>query len=261
MPLSNGLYWEAEGSPDAPALVLASGLGGSAQYWKPNIDALAEDHRVLVYDQRGTGRSDRAFPESVTVADFADDILAVMDAAGIETASLIGHALGAVAGLALALKAPERLDKLVLINGWARPDPHFARCFEARLSLLRDSGVRAYVAAQPIFLYPSDWSSAHSAELDGEEAGHVGAFPAISTVEARIAALKAFDVSMLLDQIDTPALLLSAADDVLVPPHCSNILAATLPNATRAKMEWGGHACNVTDPAGFHALVLDFLRS
>nr|WP_243843309.1 pyrimidine utilization protein D [Sphingomonas vulcanisoli] len=240
-------------------MVLASGLGGSAHYWQPNLVPLAQHYRVITYDQRGTGRSDRAFPASVTVADFADDILAVMDAAGVEKAHLVGHALGAAAGLALATKAPERLDKLVLVNGWAAPDPHFARCFDARLSLLRDSGVRAYIAAQPIFLYPADWSSRHSAELDGEEDAHVAAFPAIRTVEARIAALRAFDISMLLGQIATPALVLSAADDALVPPHCSDVLTAMLPNATPARMAWGGHACNVTDPDGFHALVLDFL--
>lgn len=149
----------------------------------------------------------------------------------------------------------------MLVNGWAAPDPHFARCFDARLSLLRDSGVRAYVAAQPIFLYPADWSSAHSEALDGEEAAHVAAFPAISTVEARIAALRAFDASMLLDQVAARTLVLSAADDALVPPHCSEILAHGLPNAVAHRMGWGGHACNVTDPAGFNALVLDFLRS
>ena len=261
MPLTDGVYWEAEGSPDALALLLASGLGGSAHYWKPNLAALARDHRVITYDQRGTGRSDRAFPATVTVADFAEDIVAVIDAAGVERAHLIGHALGAVAGLAVALKAADRLGRLVMVNGWAAPDPHFARCFDARLSLLRDSGVRAYVAAQPLFLYPADWSSTHTVELDGEEDAHVAAFPAISTVEARIAALRAFDASMLLDQVAAPTLVLSAADDALVPPRCSDALVAGLPHATTARMAWGGHACNVTDPEGFHALVLDFLRS
>ena len=261
MPLTSGLYWEADGSPGAPGVVLASGLGGSAHYWKPNVDALRQDFRVVTYDQRGTGRSDRTFPATVTVSDFADDIVMVMEAAGLEKAHVIGHALGAVAGLALALKAQERLEKLVLVNGWAQPDPHFARCFDARLALLRDSGVRAYVAAQPIFLYPADWSSAHAVEIDGEEDAHVAAFPAVSTVEARIAALRAFDASMLLDQIPAPTLVLSAADDALVPPHCSDVLVAKLPNATAAPMAWGGHACNVTDPERFNALVLDFFRS
>lgn len=260
MPLSSGLFWEAHGPVDGPPLLLASGLGGSAHYWAPNLPALAERFRVVTYDQRGTGRSDRAFPETVTVADFADDILTVMDAAGLEGTSLIGHALGAVAGLALALKAPERLDRLVLVNGWASPDAHFARCFDVRLALLRDSGARAYVHAQPIFLYPADWSSAHAALLDAEEDAHVAAFPAATTVEARIAALRAFDIGDVIGDIAHPTLVLSAADDALVPPGCSDPLVKGLPGATGRRMNWGGHACNVTDPETFNALVLDFLE-
>ena len=83
MPVDSGIYWEAHGPIDAPVLLLASGLGGSAYYWMPNLAALTERFRVLVYDQRGAGRSDRAFPETVAVADFADDILMVLDAAGL----------------------------------------------------------------------------------------------------------------------------------------------------------------------------------
>jgi len=261
MAKASGLHWEAAGPVYAPVVVLASGLGGSAGYWKPNLPALTERFRVLSYDQRGTGRSTRAFPPEVTVADFADDIVTVMDEAGVDRASLIGHALGAVAGLALALKAPERLDKLVLINGWARPDPHFARCFDARLALLRGSGARAYVQAQPIFLYPADWSSAHSAEIDAEEDAHVATFPSAATVEARIAALRAFDIADMLGEIGSPTLVLSAADDLLVPPSCSDVLANGLPNAVARRMAWGGHACNVTDPETFNTHVLTFLES
>ena len=261
MTLDAGLYWEAHGPLDGSPLILSSGLGGSASYWAPNLAALSETHRVILYDHRGTGRSEAALPDPVTVASFADDIVGVLDAAGIERASLIGHAAGGVAGLALALRAPERLDKLVVVNGWARPDPHFARCFDTRLALLRDSGVRAYVRAQPIFLYPAGWASEHSFRLDGEEDAHVAAFPAVETIEARIAALRAFDIEIALGQIGVPVLALAAADDMLVPADCSRVLATGIPGARAATMAWGGHACNVTDPEGFAALVLDFLRS
>jgi aminoacrylate hydrolase len=103
-----GLYYELHGAPDAPPLILSSGLGGSAHYWKPNIAALAEHFHVIAYDHRGTGRSDRALPNVVAVDDFADDILSIMDALDTKRAHLIGHAAGGVAALALALKARER---------------------------------------------------------------------------------------------------------------------------------------------------------
>ena len=99
MPFAAGLYYEVHGPEDAPPLILSSGLGGSANYWKPNIPAVAEHYRVIAYYHRGTGRSDRALPDVVTVDHFADDILLLMDALGIPKAHIIGHAAGGVAGL------------------------------------------------------------------------------------------------------------------------------------------------------------------
>lgn len=154
-----GLHYEIRGAADGPPLILSAGLGGSAAYWAPNLDALARRHRLILYDHRGTGRSDRALPPDLSVDDMADDVLALMDGLGLAGASLIGHAAGGAIGLALALKAPHRLDRLVVVNGFARPDPHFRRCFDTRLALLRDSGVAAFLRAQPIFLYPARWIS------------------------------------------------------------------------------------------------------
>jgi aminoacrylate hydrolase len=256
-----GLYYERHGAPDAPPLILSSGLGGSANYWKPNIAALAAHFHLIAYDHRGTGRSDRALPDVVTVDDFANDILALMDALGIDSAHLIGHAAGGVAGLALALKAPERLDTLVIVNGWAKADPHFLRCFEARLNLLRHAGVEAFLRAQPIFLYPAHWISEHDAALDAELVHQLADFPGVATMEKRIIALAAFDISDRLGMFKTPMLALAAADDMLVPASCSRTLANHIPACGFAPMERGGHACNVTDPATFNRLVLEFIRS
>jgi aminoacrylate hydrolase len=256
-----GLYYERHGAPDALPLILSSGLGGSAHYWAPNIAAFAEHFHVIAYDHRGTGRSDRALPEVVTVDDFADDILALMDALGIECAHLIGHAAGGVAGLALAGKAPDRLDTLVVVNGWAKADPHFLRCFEARLNLLRHVGVEAFLRAQPIFLYPANWISEHCAALDAELAHQLTDFPGVATMEKRIAALAAFDISDRLGALTTPTLALAAADDMLIPACCSHALAQQIKSCDMAVMDSGGHACNITDPATFNRLVLEFLRS
>ena len=260
MPEAAGLYYEVHGPDDAPPMILSSGLGGSADYWKPNLRALASHFRVIVYDHRGTGRSDRALPDTVTVDDLADDIAALLDALEIERAHLMGHAAGGVAGLALALRSPERLRKLVVVNGWASPDLHFLRCFTVRLALLHGSGTEAYLRAQPIFLYPAAWISEHSAELDAELPHQLAAFPGRETMEKRIAALAAFDVARDLEQLVVPLLALAARDDMLVPYTASEAFEAA-PYAATAWMGWGGHACNVTDPGTFNLLALDYLRS
>lgn len=255
-----GLFYELHGREGAPPLILSSGLGGSASYWAPNLPALAQHFHVLAYDHRGTGRSDRTLPDVVTVDDFADDMRALMDAVGWRRAGIIGHAAGGVAGLALALKAPERVDRLVVVNGWAAADPHFLRCFEARLNLLRHAGVEAFLRAQPIFLYPANWISAHTADLDAELSHQLAGFPGAATVEKRIAALAAFDVRGRLAGLGDSTLVLVADDDMLVPSDAGLRLAAEMGGAAIARMAWGGHACNVTSVNEFNRIVLDFLR-
>lgn len=259
MPHAAGLWYEWHGPDEAEILILSPGLGGAASYWQPNLPALAERYRVLLYDHRGTGRSDRALPETLSVDDFADDVLALMDVLDIARASFMGHAAGGVAGLALALKAPHRLDRLVVVNGWAKADPHFLRCFDARLALLRDSGPEAYLRAQPIFLYPAAWSSEHSAALDAELPAQLAGFPGAASLEKRIAALAAFDVSDRLAAIAGPVLVIAAKDDMLVPCRAGRALADGLPNAGLGMPSFGGHACNATDPDSFNRFILAWL--
>lgn len=259
MPVAAGLYYEFHGPVDAPVVILSPGLGGSAGYWTPNLAALSAHYRVLLYDHRGTARSERSLPETVTIDAMADDLLALMDALGIARAHLIGHAAGGIIGLVMALKAPARLNKLIVVNGWVAPDPHFARCFDVRLTLLRHAGPAAYVRAQPIFLYPADWISANSAALDAEEPLHLSHFPPPENIERRVAALKAFDIGNRLGDIDVPMLAIVAADDMLVPASCSDPIERGITGARRVTMAWGGHACNITDPDRFNAIALEFL--
>lgn len=255
MPHAAGLWYDWHGPEDADVLILSPGLGGSADYWRPNLADFAEHYRVLLYDHRGTGRSDRDLPDA-SVDAMADDILALMDALGIARARLVGHAAGGVAGLALALKAPERLDRLVTVNAWLRPDPHFLRCFEIRLALLRDCGVDAYLRAQPLFLYPADWISANLQRLDAEAEHQRAMFPGRETVERRIAALAEFDVDSRAADFKVPIFGIAARDDMLVPFHCTNPGFFHIPCPATTVLGYGGHACNVTSPRDFALHVL-----
>lgn len=261
MPVSaSGLHYERSGTPGAPPLVLSSGLGGSASYWAPNLAALAPHFQLILYDHRGTGRSARHLPETVSVDDMGVDILSLLDELDIPSAHIMGHAAGGVAGLAAALKAPARISSLIVVNGWAKADPHFLRCFETRLALLHGSGLNAFLRAQPLFLYPANWISENLAWLDEEAEHQRQNFPGVETTEKRIAALAAFDISGRLSDISCPVLALAAADDMLVPSKASQTLAAGLPRGTLHLLDRGGHACNVTEPEAFHHIILDWLR-
>jgi aminoacrylate hydrolase len=262
----DGLYYELHGGPVAgrEVVLLSSGLGGSGAFWAPQMAALLEHWPVVLYDHRGTGRSVRELPSSPTgpysVQDMADDMVKVMDALGLAKAHVVGHAAGGNAGLALALSHPDRLGKLVVVNGWSRPDPHIKRCFDTRIHLLNDSGPGAYVHAQPIFLYPADWISRNHDRLMAEEAHHVAGFPPREVMLARINALLAFDVDARLEEITHRVLVSASADDMLVPVSCSQRMAGRLPNADLQVVPWGGHGFTVTDPETFNEGLVKFLE-
>ena len=237
--------------------MLISGLGGAAGYWAPNLPALSTRFRVLTYDQRGTGRSAADLPADLRLEDMAAELLALLDALGWGRVALVGHALGAHVGFALAGLAPARLGRMVAVNAWAEIDPLTERAFDVRLALLRRAGPEAFFQAQPLFLYPGRWISEHDAELRAETARQVAGFGGPEPVERRIAALRAFRPE--LARITCPVLCLTAADDMLVPCTASGRLTADLPYGEAVTLPWGGHACNVTDPDGFHAAVLPWL--
>jgi aminoacrylate hydrolase len=258
----DGLHYELHGGPIAgrEVVVMSSGLGGSGAFWGPQMQALTARWPVVLYDHRGTGRSARTLPAGpYSVAAMADDIVKVMDALGLDRAHVVGHAAGGNAGLAMALNHPGRIDKLVVVNGWSRPDPHIKRCFDTRLALLNNTGIAAYVHAQPLFLYPADWLSANHARLEAEEVHYIHGFPDPDVMRARIQALLAFDIDDALEGIRCPVLVSASADDMLVPLACSRRLAERLPNAVLDIAPWGGHGFTVTAAEAFNATIISFL--
>lgn len=245
--------------PDAETVLLSTGLGGAAGYWAPQLDALRSRYRVVTYDQAGTGRNRRDLPDDHSIAAMADEVLAVLDATATSACHFVGHALGGLAGLDLAARRPDRLLSLTVVNGWATAHAHTRRCFEARLMLLEHGGPRAYVRAQPIFLYPADWLVHNAARVEHEETHGLVGFQGADTLRRRIAALLAFDATPHLATMNLASLLVAARDDVLVPSSMSEQLAAALPNASLHVAPWGAHAVNVTQPDFFNTVLLDFL--
>jgi aminoacrylate hydrolase len=258
--LSLTLRYDVSGEKDAtPPVLLSSGLGGLGGYWAPQKEPLAAKFRVITYDQRGTGANPGVLPEHYSIAAMADDVVAILDDAGCDTVHFVGHALGGLIGLDLALRHPKRLASLVLINAWARLDAHTARCFDVRTAILRECGVETYVRAQPIFLHPAPYLSEHADRLRHEETVAASHFQGTDTLLRRIGALRRFDATARLSEIATPTVVMAARDDMLVPWTCSQALAGAVRGARLAMFEYGGHANNVTDPEPFNAALVDFL--
>lgn len=246
---------------NADVVLFCSGLGGAAAYWTPQLDAFEKRFRVVTYDQRGTGADRSRLPEGYSIADMADEAVALLDQLNIPSCHFVGHALGGVVGLEFARRHPQRLKRLAVVNGWARIDSHTERCFEARLALLKHCGVPAYIRARAIFLYPAAWASANAAYLAVEDAKGVSHFQGVDNLCTRLAALRAWDATEYLAEIRVEVLALAAKDDVLVPWTASEALVNRLPRGRMTLLPDGGHACTVTCPDASNAALLDFLAA
>ncbi|WP_174292685.1 pyrimidine utilization protein D [Sphingomonas bacterium] len=262
MPVSaTGLHYEFYGDEGLPPVVLSSGLGGLGSYWEPNLLALAGDYRVLAYDHRGTGGSQPEVEASQTVAAMAADVAGLLDELGIdEPVGFVGHALGGLIGLQLAMDDPGRIQRMIVVNGWAALDPHTRRCFEVRGGMLRLQP-SLYRLAQPLFLYPPAWISAHDAELRSAELEAPGLHQSDATLLARIDSASSWDPGAYrLGTVTIPVLCVGVEDDFLVPAACAETLAGLLGKGSHASFATGGHAINITRPQEFVLRVQDWLR-
>lgn len=246
--------------PGAATVLLSAGLGGAAGYWTPQLAALKARYRVIAYDQAGTGRAKAIqLPAGYSIADMADQVVEILDATKTDSCHFVGHALGGLVGVDLALRTPKRLRSLCIVNGWATADAHTRRCFEIRVQLLKHAGPEAYVRAQPIFLYPAQWLAANAERMVQEDAHALSGFQGTNNLLRRIEALLAFDATQRLGELDLPVLLMAARDDVLVPCSQSEQLAKGIKGALLDMAPWGAHGVNVTEPESFNATLLKFL--
>ena len=244
----------------APTVLLSSGLGGSANFWQPQLGALSKHFRVIVYDQQGTGRSPAALPKDYSIAHMAQDVRELLQSLNVTSCHFIGHALGGLVGLHLALHHPEMLQSLVPINAWSCPNPHTLRCFDIRKSILDTGSKSDYLKMQALLLYPPDWIAKHVVALEQEEAHMLSHFPDKANLLARIHALSQFNIDDALLQIQTNTLVIANRDDTLVPWQCSQALAHKLPNSRISVLEYGGHASTITMPDRLNNLLLTHLN-
>lgn len=250
------LYYEAHG--EGPPLLLVSGLGGLADYWRPQLAEYAKRFTVIVHDHRGMGASthDRI---TYSVAQMADDVIRLMDALRIDCAHIVGHSTGGAIGQVLALDHPERVARLVLYATWTRADAFMRRVFDARKELLEKAGAAAYVRGTAALVFPPWWINEHAAAIEEADRRTIARFPIAEIVLSRCDAILAFDRSADLHRIAAPTLVVCAEDDYLTPAYFSREIASLIPGAELRLMPRGGHVCSQTRPEEFDGIVLPFL--
>ncbi|MBM3558393.1 MAG: alpha/beta fold hydrolase [Alphaproteobacteria bacterium] len=246
-------------SGDGPPVVLVAGMGGTANYWREQMAAFTTRHRVLVYDQRGTGRTTHAHVASIE--QLAGDLVALLDALKLDRVDLVTHSTGGNIGQVMALDHPGRLGKLVLYSSTTHGDPYRTLVWRVRRAILEKLGPELYADMASIMLYPPAWIAQHYDELMQQQVAQMRMLPAAEVQVSRIEAVQAFDRRAELGRIAAPTLVVCAKDDNQTPAYFSEALAKAIPGARLVLLEGGGHAASRVHPDAFNKLVLEFLAT
>ncbi len=267
MPLAHAagrrVYYERHGLHEAGTtpLVLVMGLGGSCRGWLAlQVPELSPHHPVVIYENRGVGESeDLGGP--FTTADLADDLDALLDALHIPRAHVLGAFLGGMTAQELALRHPERVERLILVGTWARPDAKRRLLLEKWQAMAREG------TSPEIFVRERLLWTLHDATL--EQADLVEAmsrsFPGRSGVmDADLLARQCeaclhHDTYDRLPAIEQPTLVLCGREDQLTPAKFHRELADQLPRGRLVTLPWGAHLVMAECAQEFHRSVLHFL--
>jgi pimeloyl-ACP methyl ester carboxylesterase len=257
------LYWEEHGAGEP--LLMIPGFGCSVEIYGSNTPALAERFRVIVFDPRGAGRSDSPDDASgggYTMERYATDCAAVLDAAGCESAHVLGTSFGGMVAMNLALAYPQRVRGLVLACTTPGGAAHVLPPAENLATFMAASLVPDPVESTRM-RYPLHYSDAYIATHDAEIIARSLATAHMRPTEAgragQIAAVGTHDVSTQLQEIATPTLVAHGSDDGVIPAANARTLASAIPDATLRIYEGAKHIFFVERAEEFNADVIAFL--
>jgi pimeloyl-ACP methyl ester carboxylesterase len=243
-----------------PCLVLIQGMGFDRLGWEPVLRRLRRHFRLVLVDNRGSGRSDLP-PGSFSVADMAGDIVAVLDSAGIRRAHVAGVSLGGMVAQELAIDHPERVDGLVLVSttpGWpfayAMPAASVA-LIAATGSMTREVALRRHtenaLSARTVQHRPE--IVGRLVELQRSRTADPRAWSAQASAGARYAG------RLRQTRIRARTLVVHGDADTVVDRGNGKLLADRIPGAQLVIFPELGHLLFWQDPDGFTDAIISFL--
>ncbi len=256
---SDGCRVTYDVSGEGEALLLIPGLGGAASFWNDVVPLLNDKFKVISFDHRGTGRSDRpAGPYSISR--IARDAVEILQAENIDVANIVGHSTGGIVAQYVALDAPHVVKALVISGSWDKPDARFRAMFEARLAVLRQAGPKVYQMLTHAIGFPSSFIGQNESLLADavDHASEVLSPPAVAA--SRIEMLLTDERSADLPKIEARTLVVGATDDALIPFYHSQNLAGLIPGAQLAVID-GAHFYPRVHPRKFADAVKPFLEN
>lgn len=237
----SGLFWERSGAGEP--LLLIQGMSGTHVTWGERfLSHLRPDFDCVVFDNRGIGNSD-VVEAAFTVGDLAGDALAVMDAAGLETAHVLGISMGGMVAQELALTHPDRIRSLTLGctycggPGSSLIAPEDAGpLLEAMSSGNLDLMLNAMYAVNLSPSFRADES--HFADF----VAMAKALPARQqTVQLQLGAIGGHDTQSRLPEIAAPTLVIHGTEDKMIPVANGELIASLIPDAHLELLEGVGH--------------------
>lgn len=247
------LFVHEQGAGDP--VLLIHGLGASHHDWVHQIPVLARHHRVLAVDLPGFGASP-ARPSLRHLGDYAEAVLAELDHRGVARLhALAGHSMGGAIALELALRAPHRVERLVLANTLVSFVPESPRqrlevAYRAWMARLLGMARLAELSAWRMFPHP-DQATLRAPIIERGRRNRVG--PYLQALRA----LTRWDARPRLAQLQPPVLWLAAGQDYVRPDWVERALTA-LPNVDVQWFEEARHGLPMEDPDGVNAALLRF---
>lgn len=252
------IHWEARGSGEPVLMIM--GLAASHEGWYRFAPYISSNYRAILFDNRGTGLSDKPW-RAFKVGDVADDAVAVLDAAGVDRAHVIGGSFGGMVAQHLVLKYPERVRSLLLgsttasYSEIAKIDPKTTAGMVAR-------PVIGFKRALPMIapaLYGARTLEGSPERVQEDLRQRIkDATPARTSI-LQMLAVRGHDTRSRLDQIGVPTLIAHGAKDGLIPPSCAYTLASGIRGSELAIFPEAGHIITTDAEEELARTTIDFL--
>ena len=248
------VHYEMDGPAAGPVLVFSNSLGTDLNMWKPEVPVLSQEYRVLRYDTRGHGQSSVS-RGPYSVEQLAGDVLALLDALTIDKVRFCGLSLGGMIGMALALRVPQRVEKLVLCNTAAKIGT--AESWTSRIAAVEKGGMSAITEAVLERWYTPGFRQ-RAPQAVAETRDMLLRTPAEGYV-ACCAAVRDMDQREAIRQIRIPTLLVAGSHDPVTTPADVQAVAAAIQGARFVELP-AAHLSNIEAAAQFTESVHSFLR-
>ena len=253
------IHYEVTGKSGATPVLMIQGLGASKNAWNLQRIAMATRFRIISFDNRGAGRSDKP-TEPFTLEQMADDALAVLDAAGIETAHVVGASMGGVISQIVAVKYPQRVRSLTLVCTACRNHPWRQELLQSWAKTAEEKGMIEVgkEAAQWVMSPRSFRRLVPAFTWMGPLAALRPRHSFVSQIDAILNTRE--DLVDQLSTITAPTMVIVGNQDILTPRGDSEEIAERIPNAELVVISGAAHGLMMEHSSTFNKILIEFLQ-